>query len=39
MVTVKIDEEDLLETLKDRISYWTDDRDVLYIYMGNIIDI
>ena len=32
MITVKIDEEDLLEMLVKRVGYWTDDRDVLKLY-------
>jgi hypothetical protein len=32
MITVKIDEADLLDMLVDRVGYWTDDRDVLKLY-------
>ena len=32
MITVKIDESDLLDMLVDRVGYWTDDRDVLNLY-------
>ena len=32
MITVKIDELDLLDMLVDRVGYWTDDRDVLKLY-------
>ena len=32
MITVKIDESDLLEMLVDRVGYWTDDRDILNLY-------
>ena len=32
MITVKIDEADLLDMLVDRVGYWTDDRDVKELY-------
>ena len=32
MITVKIDEADLLDMLVDRVGYWTDDRDILKLY-------
>lgn len=32
MITVKIDEADLLDMLVDRVDYWTSDRDVLKLY-------
>ena len=32
MVTVKIDEEALLDMLVDRVEYWTDDSDVVELY-------
>lgn len=32
MITVKIDEADLLDMLVYRVKHWTDDRDVLKLY-------
>ena len=32
MITVKIDEADLLDMLVDRVGYWTDNRDVIELY-------
>ena len=32
MITVKIDEETLLDMLVDRVEHWTDDRDVIELY-------
>ena len=32
MITVKIDEEDLLEMLVDRVGHWTDDDEVIELY-------
>ncbi len=32
MVTVKIDDDDLLEMLVNRLDYWTDDRDIKDLY-------
>jgi hypothetical protein len=32
MITVKIDEEDLLDMLVNRVEHWTDDSDVIKLY-------
>ena len=32
MITVKIDEDDLLDMLMDRVGYWTDDKDTLDLF-------
>ena len=32
MITVQIDEDDLLDMLMDRVDYWTDDKEVKDLY-------
>lgn len=34
MVTVNIEEEDLLNMLLDRLEYWTTDNEVMHLYEG-----
>lgn len=32
MVTIKINEEDLVDALVERVKYWTDDTDIIELY-------